>query len=126
MSELSSFEILLDKFFDETPIEKIQSLLKEIDDMNFDGVTVKEYFKILGERLNFYNDVNDYLPEPVNLDTVYLVSDNLLNTVWNTEFNITNTFCGFQTVINFIGTSNFKNLNQEPFEAGENNYALAA
>lgn len=63
---------------------------------------------------------NVYYPE-----SVLFVSDNSLNQVSNPEFEIEGLFYGLQPMITKISPS-FVSINPEPFEAGENNYALAA
>jgi len=41
------FTILLDKFFEEHTKEEIEAILKEYDDLKFEGPTLKEYLKTL-------------------------------------------------------------------------------
>lgn len=64
---------------------------------------------------------NIYYPE-----SVLFVSDNSLNQVLSPEFELEGMFYGLRPMINNKLASKFINLKQESFEAGENNYALAA
>jgi len=64
---------------------------------------------------------NLYYPE-----SVLFISDNSLNQVTNPEFEVEGLFYGLQPMINHILPPRFVDMNQEPFVAGENNYALAA
>lgn len=64
---------------------------------------------------------NLYYPE-----SILFISDTSLNKVLNPEFEIKGMFYGLQPMIHNVITLSFVNMNQEPFEAGINNYALAA
>ncbi len=64
---------------------------------------------------------NHFFPE-----SVLFLSDSSLNQVSNPEFEIRGSFYGLRPEITIIPSTNFTHLSQKIFEAGENNYALAA
>jgi hypothetical protein len=70
MSELLRFEQLIDKFFKENSKEQIHAILKKYDDMDFDGVVLKDYLNFIKNKLDFYNYImetkgqtKDYIEE---------------------------------------------------------------